>query len=179
MLSSVLKAAPLLCLVVLLVGCSREPAWYTVPEQRKALPPGDPPLTKAFLQMSDADAPSYFVRDIREDLEGGIFRWTQQEPTLKLVPPDGPVKVVADLGISAITLKQTGPVTITVKVNGHVLETVVYDTAGDKHIEKPVPAAGLKPRVENTVALVIDKLWVSPDDGVKLGFVLRSAGFVK
>jgi hypothetical protein len=179
MLSSVLKAAPLLCLVVLSVGCSREPAWYVIPEQRKALLAGDAPLTKSFLQMSDEDAPAYFVRDIKDYLEGGSFRWTQQEPTLRLIPPEGPVKVVADLGISAVTLKQTGPVTITVKVNGHVVQTAVYETAGDKHIEKPVPAAWVKPRAENTVALAIDKLWVSPDDGAKLGFVLRSAGFIK
>jgi hypothetical protein len=173
------KAAPLLCVVLLSMGCSSEPSWYAIPEQRKPLAPQGAPPAKSFLEMNDEEAPDYFLRDISDSLEGGRYRWTQQKPALRLSAPPGPLRLMAHFGISEVTFKQTGPVTISVLINGHILETATYGEPGDKHIEKPVQAGWVKPGAENQVSLEIDKVWVSPVDGARLGIVLRSIGFIQ
>jgi hypothetical protein len=89
------------------------------------------------------------------------------------------LKFKADLSIADATLKDTGPVTISVFINGHLLDTMMYASAGRKEFEKPVPAGFLLPKSVNLAALEIDKVWVSKTDGAVLGFILTTAGFTE
>ncbi|HUS06555.1 MAG TPA: hypothetical protein VMZ52_09680 [Bryobacteraceae bacterium] len=164
---------------LLLAGCGGPAVWYAIPEQRPSPAADVAPLPKAFLQMADENAPAQFVRDIRTQ-GGATWRWTGKEPALRLsTPGTHPWKFVADLGISDVTFQQTGPVTIRVTVNGRLLDVFHFDTPGSRHIEKAVPAGWLSATSDNILTLAIDKEWVSPDDGARLGFTLQSAGFIR
>ena len=41
-----------------------------------------------------------------------------------------------------------------------------------KHFEKPIPADWVTSATESMVSVNIDKLWVSPEDGARFGFIL-------
>ena len=132
------------------------------------------------IEMSDPDAPSHFVKDIYTSSEPVQWYWTRQQPTLKIlaVQADG-LKLLVDLSIWEVAFKKTGPVELSFFVNGRLLDKVRYDSPGIKHFEKPIPRGWLATDVESTVSINIDKLWVSPEDGAKFGFILSKIGFTR
>ena len=69
--------------------------------------------------------------------------------------------------------------TISFFINGNLLDSVKYSSAGEQHFEKPVPAKFLRSNSMNFAALEIDKVWVSKIDGAALGFILIRAGFTQ
>lgn len=130
------------------------------------------------VNMNDADAPSHIVSDVSPTLEGDTWRWTKQRPTLQvLLAKTGGLKFVTDFTVLEATLKQTGPVTISFYIGDKLLEKVRYDTPGFKHFEKPVEPGWLQTANDTTYSAQIDKLYVSPEDGAKLGFILTRMGF--
>ena len=132
------------------------------------------------VNMNDADAEAHFVQDIGLKLEGGQWRWAQRRPTVKilLVKTQG-LKFTSDFTLYKDCMQQTGPVTITFRVGGHVLDQVRYQQPGYQHFEKPVDPGWLQTSTETLVSEEIDKLYVSPEDGVKLGFILTNMGFAR
>ncbi|HET8547109.1 MAG TPA: hypothetical protein VFL57_03855 [Bryobacteraceae bacterium] len=171
------------CSVVLLAviaGCKRYPDSYAPPEQRQPLTFEEPPEFKSFIAMSDAAAPLHFVKDIRPALEGGAWRWTLKQPTVRLAAPkDHGLKFTAEVAVPGITFRDTGPVAITVAINGHTLETFTLARPGPHRLEKPIPAGWLRSGDDNTVTMEIDKLWTEADGDVQLGFILTSIGFTE
>lgn len=130
------------------------------------------------VKMNDEDAPAHFVKDIGHKLEGGSWRWCEKRPTVKilLVKTQG-LKFSTDFTIWEGCLKQTGPVSISFFIGDKLLDKVRYDTAGYKHFEKAVDDAWLQTADETLVAEEIDKVYVDPQDGTKLGFILTNLGF--
>jgi hypothetical protein len=129
--------------------------------------------------MEDADAPVYFVRDIQPDLHIN-WRWTMQHPAVRIeVRKVEGVKYTIDLALPEVTFKDTGPVTIAFTVNDHQLDRVLYDHAGTYHFEKAVPESWLTLQQEAILGADIDKMWTSPDDGAKFGFIIRRIGLVQ
>lgn len=169
----------LVAAAALVCSCVSQPDTYAPPTQRKPLSVEDQSALKPFLNMNDPEAKFYLVKDVSPALEGGVWRWARQNPTLMLtLPTTTGWKFAADIGISELTFKDTGPVNLTVIVNDHELTKAHYDEPGPKHIEQPVPPEWLRTNAENLVSLNIDKVWVAPEDKVVLGFVLTRAGFV-
>ncbi len=129
--------------------------------------------------MNDPDADSHIVSGI-QDVEGTGWRWTHDQPKLRFrLPSAEGWKFAMDIGLPEPNLKKTGPLTISVFVNGRLLDKTRYTTPGDRRFEKPVPAAFIDPSKDTVVLAVVDPPWVSPADGNKLGFVLHRAGFVR
>ena len=89
------------------------------------------------------------------------------------------VRYVIDFALPEVTFKDTGPVTLSFYVNDHLLDSVHYTHSGDEHFEKPVPPEWIPLSQESTVAAAIDKVWVAPSDGNKLGFVLVRMGLTQ
>ena len=166
--------------LILSVACSREPEWYPVPPQKATLSPDHVAPLGEFVEMNDPRAELYFVRDINKDLEGGSWRWTYVHPEFQffLSHTEG-LKFAMDFSVVETTFRQTGPVTLSVAVNGHALGTMPCPKPGDYRFEKPVPAAWLELDEPARVAVQADKLWTSPADGVRLGFTVARAGFVR
>jgi len=89
------------------------------------------------------------------------------------------VKMSADFAIWDDGFKQTGPLEFSYFVNGRLLDKVKYATPGYKHFEKAVPAGWLAADAESTISVDVDKLYVSPQDGKKFGFILTRIGFLR
>jgi hypothetical protein len=165
---------------LLLAGCVRAPESYPPPIQRKSLPDLEESAPGMLANMSDANAGAHFVRDISPGLEGGRWRWTNQRPELKFfIESINGLKLVWDFSIAEVTFKETGPVTVSFYVNGKAVGQVPCPKAGDYKFEQPVRPDLLRANEYNTIAAEADKLWVSHTDGVKLGFTMTRAGFLR
>ncbi len=154
-----------------LTGCSESTP--TVEKKEVARP------TKAFVAMNDPTVDTYIVRDISDSLQGGVWRWTFDNPEMRLMvaKPDN-VKLEADFSIADATFKTTGVVTVKFFVDDKQVGTLRCPKSGAYHFSAAVPAGLLK---ENTLANVraeVRPLWTSPGDGKHLGMILVKAGFV-
>ena len=130
------------------------------------------------LEMSDAGASSHIVKDIDPAEPGAQWRWTKQNPTVKvLAVTTQDLKLSVDFTLWDVALRQTGPVELTFVVNDHTLDKIRYATPGARHFEKPIPPEWLGSDVESTISINIDKLYTAPQDGAKFGFILSRIGF--
>jgi len=157
--------------ILLGAGCSESglPSSFAPPPQR-------PALTYAhFVMMSDPDAGSYIVQGFRDHSEGS-WRWAHDHPVLRFtLPPAGPLKFSISFTLPEGTFHETGPVTLALSINGHLLERLSCGHAGDYQVIRPVPDAYLNKPGVNLVSIDPDKT-ATPE---KLGFVLLTAGFVE
>jgi len=163
---------------VALTACNRQPEWYRVPEQRKPMALPAAPAISPVVNMNDPDAPDHFVKDISSGVEAATWRWTGKRPTVKiLLTKTTGLKYVIDFAIAGVTLKQTGPVTVSFFVADRLLDKARYETEGNKHFEKPVDSDWLQTATETEVSAEVDREFVSPEDGTKLGLILTRIGF--
>jgi hypothetical protein len=133
-----------------------------------------------FVNLGDPDADSYIVRDVVEGGEGDSWRWTRKRPELRfaLESVDN-LTFKADFSLAEATIKETGPVTVSVFINGQLLGGVHCEKSGDQYFEKRVPAGMLRANATNLVALEVDKVYVAKADGAILGMILSRVGFAK
>jgi hypothetical protein len=159
-----------------LAGCQKMPETYAPPEQRQPIENFRPYRISRVVDMADGDADSHIVSDIATG-GGGPWRWTGSNPTVKLLARTAEnLYYVIDLSIADTTLKTTGPVTITFNVGGRNLDSARYESPGTFHFEKAVPEGWVEAGKEVNVGATIDKVWTSPQDGAKLGFILIRMG---
>ena len=161
----------------LLCGCGNLPEPYAPPAQRPFFEA--PTESVRILNMADADAESHFVRDIAAELQGNTWRWAGKRPTIRLHPNSNQKLVYSiEFAIAGSTFSQTGPVTLSLFVNDHLLDRVRCAAPGRRRFRKPVPAAWVEPKQEATLAVEIDKVWTPPEPGgAPLGFILVALGF--
>jgi hypothetical protein len=146
-----------------------------MPEQRM-LPAGvDPPPFGSFLDFASGDGIDYIVHDIDA---GGAARWTRDHPEMQFhVEPKPSLHLIVDFIIVAETLRSTGPVTLTVKVNDTRIGSIRCEHAGEYHFEKPVPPELIRKNVPTRLTAEAIPVWVSPTDGAHLGYLILRAGF--
>ncbi|MCL5745001.1 MAG: hypothetical protein M1541_13925 [Acidobacteria bacterium] len=166
----VARAWPLTAALLCLAGCA--PATFPVPEQRPAA--AEPEPLVPFVEMGAYSAAAHIVRDVAGSPEGAGWRWTYRDPELRFRPGTAR-KFAMDYGIVPEVFKITGPVTLSVKVNGHPLGEVRCESPGERHFERAVPAGWLTP--ETHVVARVDRHYTGAD-GSELGYILHRAGFV-
>jgi len=129
------------------------------------------------VKMNDPYAMAYVVQDVRDLLEAGAWRWTSRRPELRIYLDDiRGLKFTADFTVPESGFRHTGPVTISILVNGQLIERVKCQEPGrQQHYEKPMPESWLHARWLNFVAMEPDKTWSGGKD--TFGFILTSAGF--
>jgi len=165
--------------VLCLAGCSGAPDVYAPPIQRQPL---TVPATRGtlgyFVSMSAPDASAYIAGGISDTTESGGWRWTGRRPSLRffLSRVDG-LSFVMDYAYPERIFREIGPVTLTVWVNGRLLDTARIEKGGQLSYRKAVPASMLRLGMENSVVIEPDRVWTSKSDGAVLGFVLSRAGF--
>jgi hypothetical protein len=165
--------------LLLATACSRTPDIYQPPIQRKPLTGPEGHLGQ-FVNMSDLAADAFLVSDFSRTTEAGAWRWAYRHPRMRFyVRGADRLHFVMDAGVAGNTFQDTGPVTLTIQINGHEFDKILYDKPGLRHYDKPVPVALLQPHSENFVSFETDKQWVSKEDGAVLSFVLGRAGFIK
>ncbi len=163
---------------LLLVACNRYPNSYPPPEQRRPLTAEEAGEALEFVAMNDPGVESCFVRDIR-GLEAGTWRWTGQQPALRFaLDHTENRRFVMEFAVAEAVLRQTGPITISFFINGRLLDRVRYATHGQKRFEKDVDPSWLTVAEDTIVEARLDKAWVSPADGTRLGVILLRAGFI-
>jgi hypothetical protein len=120
---------------------------------------------------------------MRKDIYDGdapSWRWTNREPTLKLLlTTTKDLRFSSDFAIWNDGFLVTGPLEISFLVNGRPLDTVRYTTSGAKHFEKPVSPNWLSIDSETLIAMSVDKLYVAPRDGTHFGVILVRMGFIQ
>lgn len=168
-------ALPVVAAALALTGCSRWPDSYPVPEQRK-------PILRRYITMvamDDPEAGDYIVKDIAPASNRVYWRWSYDRPELAIpLTKTENLRVAVDFGIVAETLKTTGPVTVTLFVNGHPAIAKQYKTPGDYHLEATVPPGSIAGPGVARLAVEARPIWVSPADAQHLGLTLIRAGFL-
>jgi len=160
-----------------LIACQNIPQAVAPPEQRQPMASTRPYRISHVLDLADGDT-SRVVSDILGPAGG--FSWTAKRPTIKIRLRGLPhVRYTIDFGIIDATFKDTGPVSITFLVNEHALETVRYTQTGSQHFEKDVPLEWIRRDEDTLISAEIDKVWIAPDDGAKLGFILSRMGLTE
>ena len=131
--------------------------------------------------MNDPNADAHLLRDISHFAEGGGgWRWAGPRPRMRFyLETTHNLRLTLDFYIAEVTFKETGPITLSFLINGHLFDKVRYVGPGEQHYEKPVPEPLLRAGEENLVEIEFDRVWTSPDDGAKLSILLVRAGFVR
>lgn len=164
---------------MLMSSCAQRPESYPPPPQRRDFTGPDPKPLSNFVSMSQTWADRYIVRDVVTGPPPGPSRWTFVRPELKFVLTDTKnQKLMVNFNVADATFKTTGPLTVTFFVNGQELGQQACGEAGTYHFEAPVPDGWLKAGEPTLVAAQADKLWTSPTDGARLGFLLTDIGFL-
>ena len=165
---------------LLLVGCVNIPDSYAPPIQRNPQYSPESHSVSHFVSMGGLNPEDFIVRDILPGDPGSTWRWTGKRPELRFqLSFTNDLRFLMDFVVPEITFAQRGPVTVSVFVNGKLLDKVRCDKPGEVNFNKPVPADWLRADAPTLVAAEIDKVWVAPADGAKLGFILSRAGFVQ
>lgn len=166
--------------VLLLTGCVKQPDIFAPPEQRRPLIIDEDTKLSNYVAMNASNASDHFVQDILPELNDGKWRWTLKRPALQFkVPTTKGLRFRATLSVPEITFQQTGPVEIAIYIGPHQLDTLKVAKTGEIEFEKDVPEEWLATEAPVIARFEIDKLWVSPTDGVQRGFILLGAGFVQ
>jgi hypothetical protein len=163
--------------LLLCAGCSSLPDSFSPPPQRPALdvPPGLP--VGYFVYMGDPESDRYIVQGFASRSEG-TWRWAYEHPVLQFWGPDTEqVQFFMDFAIPERTFRETGPVTLTLSLNGEVFDHLRCAQPGQQSYSHEAPAGLLRRNALNVVSIDPDKFWVSKEDGAKHGFVLARAGF--
>lgn len=129
-----------------------------------------------YINMNDPEADKHFVRDVG-GLEGNLYRWVFRRPEMEFwLQGARRIKFAMSFALPEVTMKVTGPVTLSILINGQPFEQPRFDEPGNHQYEKDVPPELLKARARNSVVIEPRPVWKSPD-GRTLGFVLTEAGF--
>lgn len=163
-----------------LCACSNAPEWYAPPMQRVFDPELEPKVVGATISMDSPHVDNYLVSGIITHEPGATWRWANPKAELRFALNETKgMKFHADFVIAEDTFKLTGPVTMKFTVDGKVLGSQRYDQHGEKHFETAVDETLLRTDAPMLVAAEVDKYFQSPQDGVKLGFLLIRMGFTQ
>jgi hypothetical protein len=129
----------------------------------------------SYVNFSQPGADECIVRDINP---GDGYRWTRDHPELKFWVRRQPgLRFSMSFWIATATLRDTGPVTVAVKINGHLLVNIRCNQARNYRIDRPVPLEWVCPGEPVLVLAESSPLWTAPGDGAHLGYLLEGAGF--
>ena len=121
----------------------------------------------------------HYLRDIQQGADPARWRWTFEKPAfLFYAPARAGVRFKMDFVIAGQTFKQTGPLTMTVRINGTELGRRVYRAPEDQTFEEAVPPEMLRADGVALVETTLDKYYIAPADGQRLGYLFVRGGFV-
>lgn len=165
-------------------SCARSPDSYPTPAQY-VMPPGPeppaPPVRRRqpVLAMAEPDVNAHILQDVIEEPDGQDWRWTRQHPKFSLsLKNAGNLNFYMRFAIVQETWRDTGPVTLTIRVNDQILDRPRFEKPGDFEYRRPAPADMLAARNPVVIAVDVDPPWTAPGGG-KLGIYLHSIGFEK
>src|SRR5262249_52501974 len=109
---------------------------------------------------------------------GSDRRWTNRNPTFSFaVDPVDDLRFKMRFAVHETTFATTGPVTLTIRINGQQIARNRYTTPGEADFSQRVPPTLVNPRSPVLVELEVDPVWIAPVDHNPLGIVLIRIGF--
>ena len=170
----------LVCAAVLTgSACRNMPGPFAPPVQRQPLADFRPYRMSAIVDMSDEDARRTSSRtSLRTRHPRGDGPGKQPAVRVRMRSAEN-LRYTIDFAIAEVMLRNTGPLTVSFLVNDRVLDRVRYDHDGSQHFEKPVPAGWVTAGQDVTVGAEIDKPWIPPEGGPKLGIILMRIGLTQ
>jgi hypothetical protein len=157
-----------------LLACKERAEFSHLPRQYEPsaqdLPIPDVPL----LVMGTTSAAENVVGGMSD--EESEWPWSDEHPRFRCFLRDrGPWQFILQFFATNDTLKDTGPVTVTVSINGAPFSKFLVEKAGIARYEHDVPAENpLSGRAD--IDLTINPFWTSTD-GTRLGILIHSIGF--
>lgn len=173
-----MRAFGALAATVCFCSCVPTPESYPIPPQHAPMSAVEVISYHEFVRSADPNADLYYVKDVG-GLEGGSWRWTQAAPEFRFTLKSTiSRRFRLDFGLHEITFRDTGPVTLSILINGRELDRPHFDHPGDRRYEREVPADMLTSSSETRVVVRVLNSWKASDPGVHLGILLHAAGFV-
>jgi hypothetical protein len=121
----------------------------------------------------------HILAGVMEEPETSHQRWTFERPAFLFDVSDRTnLKLRLHIRLPDLTFKTTGPVRLTVWINGRRLGEESYQSPEDHIFEKPVPPDWIRADGMTLVETTLDKYYVAPGDGQKLGYLFVRGGFV-
>ncbi len=134
-------------------------------------------LEDSHLKLGQPKAVGHLLHDFMEQDERAERRWTFERPALLFAVPRRPnTRFRMDFVLAAQTFSKTGPIRMTVWLNGKPLGQAVYGSPEQHSFEAAVAPELLRDDGVALIETTLDKYFVA-DDGVKLGYLFESAGF--
>lgn len=120
--------------------------------------------------------PGMTVEGVVEEDGNSPWRWIHRSARFRFLSVPGTrASVEVNVTVVDATLAQTGPVTVSLLVNGTRIGSKRYNAAGEYFIQAPVPA-NLPVTRTFDVTLEVDPPWISPSDHNDLGVILSNIG---
>jgi hypothetical protein len=167
------------CAALVTCACGNMPGPFAPPMQRQPLAEFRRYRASAIVDMSDEDATAHFVRDL-SSYASPPWRWAGQRPVLRVRMRSAEnLRYTIDFSVQKKMLQSTGPLTVSFLVNGRVLDRVLYDRDGPQHFEKPVPEGWVTAGQDTMLGADVDKAWIPPGGGPKLGIILTRIGLTQ
>lgn len=175
-----MRPAALLVALLFLCACSRDSAYLPIPPQSPRIDAPDPPAVPCFVSMSETRADRFIVRGIPLGLGSGVSRWTADRAAVRCkLPAAGPWNIAMDFNATGITMRETGPITLTFTVNGREVGRMRCEQPGAYQFRAPLPADLAASETELVLEAAIDPPWIAPEDGNKLGVLVSAIGFLQ
>ena len=133
----------------------------------------------SWIEIGLPDADRHMLRDFQERSNPNVFRWTYERPALLFyVLKRENARFKMDFLLPSKVFQATGPIRLTVFVNGQKIGERTYDSPERQSFEQAVPPGLLRSGGITLVETVLDKYYRSPDDGQKLGYLFVRGGFL-
>ncbi len=134
----------------------------------------------SWVDSAQAGGARHFLRDIADHLEPDRWRWTYERPALLYhVPRREGLRFKMDFIIHGVLFRGKTPLELTVRVNGKEIGRERYTSLEGQTFERAVPASLLRSDGVALVETVLDKYYIAPEDGQKLGYLFVRGGFVE
>ena len=130
--------------------------------------------------MSDPAADAHIVSGVAKGDGAGWRRWTEGEFSLVFKPlPGGPWRARLRFEVYQQFIKELGPFTVRLTVNGRPLTVQTYREPGDVELTADAPPGLLQPGEDVRIDVSSDKVWIAPYDPARLSLRLIAAGFTR
>jgi hypothetical protein len=134
---------------------------------------------EAWIEWGHPGARRHVLRGFMAGNDDAVGTWTYLRPALLFhVPAQENQVLKIDFVLAAQTFQQTGPVRLTVKVNGETIGNRLYTTAGQQTFEQAVAPELLRSDGLTLVETDLDKYFVAKKDEPGLGYLFLRGGFV-
>jgi hypothetical protein len=161
-------------LAALLAGC--QPEVVVSPPAQQRIPYRPEPVGR-FVYMNQPDAEKYFISGIY-GLESNAWRWAGPTAVLRFhLTETESLAYVMKFAVPRELTAQIVPVHLRILINGQRWQDLSYDQQGIYDLEKPAPAAILKPQSDNLVTIAIERPPVSDSRAPEPKFILVQVGF--